>query len=111
MNFTQVARLKADLHHDYETKLVELREASKRVQEKADHQCNLQRHLIIFIAFENKISTLLIFLIKLIKEQNRQLGRGNLEISASNSRLGEALCGQGGRVCSLQRTRAYSTRS
>ena len=37
----QVARLKADLHRDYENKLVELREASKRVQEKADHQSSL----------------------------------------------------------------------
>jgi hypothetical protein len=36
-----VARLKADLHRDYENKLVELREASKRVQEKADHQSSL----------------------------------------------------------------------
>jgi len=40
-NTIQVARLKADLHRDYENKLVELREASKRVQEKADHQSNL----------------------------------------------------------------------
>lgn len=37
----KVSRLKADLHRDYENKLVELREASKRVQEKADHQTNL----------------------------------------------------------------------
>ncbi len=36
-----MSRLKADLHRDYENKLVELREASKRVQEKADHQTNL----------------------------------------------------------------------
>jgi len=39
----QVARLKADLHREYENKLMELREASKRVQEKADHQVQLQR--------------------------------------------------------------------
>jgi hypothetical protein len=66
MKSTQVARLKADLHHDYETKLVELREASKRVQEKADHQCNLQRHSIIFITFENKISTpFVLFILRL----------------------------------------------
>ena len=40
-NEAQVARLKADLHHEYENKLMELREASKRVQEKADHQVQL----------------------------------------------------------------------
>jgi len=39
----QVTRLKADLHREYESKLMELREASKRVQEKADHQVQLQR--------------------------------------------------------------------
>ena len=42
-NETQVTRLKADLHHEYENKLLELREASKRVQEKADHQVQLQK--------------------------------------------------------------------
>lgn len=42
-NEAQVARLKADLHHEYENKLLELREASKRVQEKADHQVQLQK--------------------------------------------------------------------
>lgn len=42
-NEAQVARLKADLHHEYENKLMELREASKRVQEKADHQVQLQK--------------------------------------------------------------------
>lgn len=41
-NEAQVTRLKADLHHEYENKLMELREASKRVQEKADHQVQLQ---------------------------------------------------------------------
>lgn len=44
INETQVARLKSDLHHEYENKLIELREASKRVQEKADHQVNLQKN-------------------------------------------------------------------
>lgn len=43
LNETHVSRLKADLHRDYENKLIELREASKRVQEKADHQTNLMR--------------------------------------------------------------------
>lgn len=43
LNESQVARLKADLHHEYENKLLELREASKRVQEKADHQVQLQK--------------------------------------------------------------------
>jgi hypothetical protein len=42
-NEIQVARLKVDLQHDYENKLMELREASKRVQENADHQVSLQR--------------------------------------------------------------------
>ncbi len=37
-NEAKMARLKSDLHHEYENKLLELREASKRVQEKADHQ-------------------------------------------------------------------------
>ena len=35
---------KCDVHmtfHEYENKLLELREASKRVQEKTDHQINL----------------------------------------------------------------------
>ncbi len=43
INESQIARIRADLHHEYETKLVELREASKRVQEKADHQVQLQK--------------------------------------------------------------------
>jgi hypothetical protein len=42
-NEAVVARLKADLHHAYEQKLLEMREASKRVQENADHQCRLTR--------------------------------------------------------------------
>ena len=46
LNEAQVARLRADLHRDYENKLLELREASKRVQEKADHQVQLQRFSI-----------------------------------------------------------------
>ena len=46
LNEAQVARLRADLHRDYENKLLELREASKRVQEKADHQVQLQRYFI-----------------------------------------------------------------
>ena len=43
MNEAQVARIKVDLQHEYENKLLELREASKRVQENADHQVHLQR--------------------------------------------------------------------
>ncbi len=43
MNETAVARLKVDLQHEYENKLLELREASKRVQENADHQVSLQK--------------------------------------------------------------------
>jgi hypothetical protein len=43
MNEAQVARLKVDLQHEYENKLLEMREASKRVQENADHQVALQR--------------------------------------------------------------------
>lgn len=42
-NETHVARMRTDLSRDYENKLSELREASKRVQEKADHQVNLQK--------------------------------------------------------------------
>lgn len=38
-----LARIKADQNHDYENKILELREASKRVQEKTDHQINLFR--------------------------------------------------------------------
>ena len=44
LNEAQIARVRTDLNHEYENKLVELREASKRVQEKADHQVNLQRY-------------------------------------------------------------------
>lgn len=43
LNETHVARMRTDLSRDYDNKLSELREASKRVQEKADHQVNLQK--------------------------------------------------------------------
>lgn len=55
-NESQVTRLKADLHHEYENKLLELREASKRVQEKADHQIQLQKSRCD--SFEEEISRL-----------------------------------------------------
>lgn len=42
-NETLIARMRTDLSRDYENKLLELREASKRVQEKADHQVTLQK--------------------------------------------------------------------
>ncbi|CAF0771183.1 unnamed protein product [Brachionus calyciflorus] len=43
LNETQISRIKSDLNREYENKLIELREASKRVQEKADHQVMLQK--------------------------------------------------------------------
>ena len=43
LNEAQLSRIKADLNHEYENKLIELREASKRVQEKTDHQVNLHK--------------------------------------------------------------------
>ena len=41
---TRLARIKTDLNHEYEQKLIEMREASKRVQEKADHQVSMQKN-------------------------------------------------------------------
>jgi len=40
----RLARIKSDLNHEYEQKLIEMREASKRVQEKADHQVSMQKN-------------------------------------------------------------------
>jgi hypothetical protein len=40
----RLARIKADLNHEYEQKLTEMRDASKRVQEKADHQVSMQNN-------------------------------------------------------------------
>ncbi|RNA18235.1 hypothetical protein BpHYR1_023451, partial [Brachionus plicatilis] len=45
-NEAHIARMRSDLNRDYENKLSELREASKRVQEKADHQVSLQKSKI-----------------------------------------------------------------
>jgi hypothetical protein len=56
LNEAQCARLKVDLKHEYENKLLEMREASKRVQENTDHQVNLQRAK--FNSLEEEISKL-----------------------------------------------------
>ena len=48
-----MARLKLDLNREYEQRLVELREASKRVQEKADHQMSMQQSKCAQIESEN----------------------------------------------------------
>jgi hypothetical protein len=38
-----VSRIRVDLQREYEIKLSELREASKRVQEQAEHHISLQK--------------------------------------------------------------------
>ena len=43
-NEANVARIRVDLQREYEVKLSELREASKRVQEQAEHHLSLQRN-------------------------------------------------------------------
>lgn len=40
----RLARIKTDLNHEYEKKLTEMRDASKRVQEKADHDVSMQKN-------------------------------------------------------------------
>jgi hypothetical protein len=44
VNETNVSRIRVDLQREYEIKLSELREASKRVQEQAEHHISLQKN-------------------------------------------------------------------
>ena len=43
-NESNVSRIRIDLQREYEIKLSELREASKRVQEQAEHHISLQKN-------------------------------------------------------------------
>ena len=50
----QVMRLRADLQREHERKLVEVREASRRMQEDCDHQVALERSVSWHFAVQSQ---------------------------------------------------------
>ena len=44
LSLVQIQRMQVDLKRDYDNKHIEIREASKRLQEQSDHQITLEKY-------------------------------------------------------------------